>query len=83
MEDDDDWACEWETCLEGPSLKRFNEIYNVSGGFDETDVATGVTIFLIARTIVSFLKSISNYELNIPICIGYHDQDPIMRIKKD
>ncbi|MEM5640837.1 hypothetical protein AAHH71_30170 [Bacillus toyonensis] len=80
---DDDWACEWEVCVEGPGLVEFGQIYSAKGGFDDTNVSIGVTIYLITRTVVSFLNSIKNYELKIPICIGYHDQDPIMRMKKD
>lgn len=79
-EDDDDWASEWIKSFEGPSLDMFGEIYK-ENGFDRTDKAIGCTIYLIARTVVTFAKACSTIESSVPICIGFHDQDPIMRIK--
>lgn len=82
-EDDDDWACDWQHSIEGPNLREFSDIYNKSDGFNTTNASHGTIIFLITRTIIAYIKGVQSYELNIPICIGFHDQDPIFRLKKD
>ncbi|AIW87897.1 hypothetical protein bwei_5358 [Bacillus mycoides] len=82
-EEDDDWACEWEFCIEGPELKEFSTIYDKSDGFDTTEASHGIIIFLIARTVIAYLKNVPKNELDIPVCIGFHDQEPIFRLKRD
>lgn len=76
---DDDWACDWSDYLEGPTLPEFAEIYS-ENGFDTTEIAMGITLYLVARTVVAFAKACRKVESKVPICIGFHDQDPIMRV---
>ncbi|MBJ7950017.1 hypothetical protein [Bacillus cereus group sp. N24] len=78
-EEDDDWASDWISEVEGPDLKEFAQIYN-ENRFDNNEKALGTTLYLIARTVVTFKKIIAT--IHIPICIGFHDQDPIMRIQE-
>lgn len=78
-EGDDDWASEWISEVEGPDLKEFAQIYT-ENGFDNNEKALGTTLYLIARTVVTFKKIIET--IHIQICIGFHDQDPIMRIQE-
>ncbi|EJR57562.1 hypothetical protein IIM_00169 [Bacillus cereus VD107] len=78
-EEDDDWASDWISEVEGPNLKEFAQIYT-ENGFDNNDKALSTTLYLIARTVVTFKKIITT--IHIPICIGFHDQDPIMRIQE-
>lgn len=40
-------------------------------------------LYLIAKTLCSFISVRSEVQNNIPICIGFHDQDPIMRTGRD
>jgi hypothetical protein len=35
------------------------------------------SLYLIAKTLCSFISVRSEVQSNIPICIGFHDQDPI------
>ncbi|WP_338754360.1 hypothetical protein [Bacillus sp. FJAT-52991] len=81
-EEDDDWASDWIEVIDGSSLPEFSEIYDQYGGFEEDDEA-GVTIYLIVRTILAFMASVQFFNTDIPVCIAYHDQDPIIRIKED
>ncbi|WP_058486551.1 hypothetical protein [Defluviitalea phaphyphila] len=83
-EEDDDWACDWNEVIDGPDLKSYGDIY-LENGFDSTDKAIGSTLYLVARTVCVFAKVVSEIAntVKIPICIAFHDQDPIMRISKD
>ena len=81
FEEDDDWASDWIEEIEGPSNKEFAQIYQ-ENGFDATEKAKAITLFLIVRTLVAFGTVAKSIKLNVPLCIGFHDQDPIMRIKE-
>lgn len=80
-EEDDDWASDWSSEVEGPDLKEFAQIY-AENGFDKTEKALGTTLYLIARTVIVFEKIVEKTTNHIPICIGFHDQNPIMRIQE-
>ncbi len=82
-EQDDDWACDWDKEIEGPSLQMYGEIYELDG-FSGSEAAIGTTIYLVARTILSFIEAYESLgnESSIAVCIAFHDQDPIMRIKE-
>lgn len=81
---DDDWACNWTEDIEGPSLEQFGEIYELDG-FDRSNIAIGTTIYLIARTVISYIRALNELpnQISIPICIAFHDQDPIIRINEE
>ena len=79
FEEDDDWASDWIEEIEGPSNKEFAQIYQ-ENGFDATEKARIITLFLIVRTLVAFAKAVKNIKVDVPLCVGFHDQDPIMRI---
>ncbi|SFX84754.1 hypothetical protein SAMN04487866_1441 [Thermoactinomyces sp. DSM 45891] len=81
-EQDDDWACDWEDVVKGPNLKEFAEIYS-ENGFDSSSKAIGITLYLTARTVCAFASVCYGTDRNIPLCIGFHDQDPIVRISAD
>ncbi|MGG3805652.1 hypothetical protein [Metabacillus fastidiosus] len=80
-EEDDDWASDWISSVKGPDLKEFGKIY-AENGFDYNEEAIGITLYLIIKTVIAFGKVAESIEINIPICIGFHDQDPIMRIRE-
>ncbi|MEI4529357.1 hypothetical protein [Priestia megaterium] len=80
-EDDDDWASEWIDEIEGPINKEFAQIYQ-ENGFDTTEKAKAVTLFLVIRTVTALGTVAQSMKVNVPLCIGFHDQDPIMRIKE-
>jgi hypothetical protein len=80
FEEDDEWACDWIEEVDGGSLEEFSEIY-LENGFNSTNKSLGNTLYLIARTVCLFSDVIHKIETNIPICIAFHDQDPIMRVK--
>ncbi|HDR4560250.1 hypothetical protein COE58_23525 [Bacillus cereus] len=81
-EEDDDWASEWAYDIEGPKSVELAGVY-AENGFDTSEKAVGITLYLIARTVCSFISACSEVRSNIPICIGFHDQDPIMRTGRD
>jgi len=81
-EEDDDWASDWTDEVEGPSLGELADIYG-ENGFDSDKKAVGITLYLIARTVCSFISACGGLQSNIPICIGFHDQEPIMRTGRD
>lgn len=80
FEEDDEWACDWIDEVDGGSLEDFSEIY-LENGFDSTNKALGNTLYLIARTVSLFSSVCQKVETKIPICIAFHDQNPIMRLK--
>ena len=78
----DDWACDWIEEITGPSLAEFGDLYS-ENGFDSTDAAIGATLYMIARTVASLGRCSEEVDLNgIMLCIGFHDQDPITRIRE-
>ncbi|OCA90445.1 hypothetical protein A8F94_00710 [Bacillus sp. FJAT-27225] len=81
--EDDDWASEWTEDFDGPSLEQFGSIYELDG-FDGNDAAIGSTIYLVARTVTAFARAYTllSDESSIAVCIAFHDQDPIIRIKE-
>ncbi|MED4002543.1 hypothetical protein [Priestia aryabhattai] len=81
IEEDDDWASDWIDEIEGPNNKEFAQVYK-ENDFDATEKAKAITLFLIVRTLVAFGTVAKSMKLNVPLCIGFHDQDPIMRIKE-
>lgn len=81
-EEDDDWASEWTYDIGGPRSVELADVY-AENGFDTNEKAIGITLYLIARTVCSFMSVCSEVQSNIPICIGFHDQDPIMRTGRD
>lgn len=82
-DEDDDWASDWNENLEGSSLEEFADIYQLDG-FDSNEAAIGSIIYLVARTVISYAKAyqILSDESSIAVCIAFHDQDPIIRIKE-
>ncbi|HWO97380.1 MAG TPA: hypothetical protein VNM45_13820 [Bacillus sp. (in: firmicutes)] len=80
-EEDDDWASDWISEVEGPDLKEFARIY-AENGFDGTEKAIGTTLYLVVKTVTVFGSVVESRKNNMPICIGFHDQDPIMRIQE-
>ncbi|AFQ11550.1 TPA: hypothetical protein ACG05V_002038 [Bacillus pacificus] len=81
-EEDDDWASEWTYDVEGPKSIELADVY-AENGFDINEKAIGINLYLIARTVCSFMSACSEVQRNIPICIGFHDQDPIIRTGRD
>ncbi|MGG0152809.1 hypothetical protein [Bacillus mycoides] len=81
-EEDDDWASEWTYDIEGPKSIELADMYT-ENGFDTNEKAIGITLYLIARTVRGFMSVCSEVQSNIPICIGFHDQDPIIRTGRD
>lgn len=78
---DDDWACEWLKDLQGPKFEELTEIYADTDNFCKTPEATAITLYLIARTVATFGRIVSRQDINnLAITIGFHGQDPIMRI---
>ncbi|HFK1510421.1 hypothetical protein [Bacillus paranthracis] len=81
-EEDDDWASEWTKDVKGPKSIELAYVY-AENGFDINEKVIGINLYLIARTVCSFMSACSEVQRNIPICIGFHDQEPIMRIGRD
>ena len=82
-DEDDDWASDWSEDFEGPSLEQFANIYELDG-FGGDNAAIGSTVYLVARTVSAFTrayKSLSD-KSSAAVCIAFHDQDPIIRIKE-
>ncbi len=49
-EEDDDWASEWTYDIEGPKSVELADVY-AENGFDTSEKAVGITLYLIARTV--------------------------------
>jgi len=79
FDSDDDWACEWSDVIVGERFSSFGDLYQ--SDFYETAASRGINSFLIARTVAVFARCCDNYvDAPFALCIGFHDQDPIMRI---
>jgi hypothetical protein len=81
--EDEEWACDWEIDFEGPNFLPFSELYEMEG-FDEDDSAIGSTMYLVARTVLAFARAYDELleKSTVPVCIAFHDQDPIYRIQE-
>jgi uncharacterized protein YndB with AHSA1/START domain len=82
-EEDEEWACDWEINFDGPSFLPFSELYEMDG-FDEDDSAMGSTMYLVARTVLALARAYDELSVKatVPVCIAFHDQDPIYRIQE-
>jgi hypothetical protein len=79
---DDDWICDWMEDFSGPNLPAFCAIYQ-KHGFDKDDTATGSTCYLVARTVAIFGRCLEEIKTDgVAVCIAFHDQDPVMRIRE-
>ncbi|KAI9134035.1 hypothetical protein [Acaryochloris sp. CCMEE 5410] len=79
---DDDWACYFEHSIDAASQDDFASIYAQTDHFCNTNEATAITLYLIARTTEVINTVIHDHELpSVHICIGFHDQDPIHRLR--
>lgn len=77
---DDDWACDWTEDFRGPDFAEASAIYR-ENSFNRTPVAKGSTLYLVARTVASFGRCCEQAGLlATTTCMGFHDQDPIVRI---
>ena len=78
---DDDWACEWFKDIEAPTLIEASRLSN-EFGFDETPLDRGVNAYLVARTVAAFGRCCTSTPINdVAVCIGFHDQDTVLRIQ--
>ena len=80
---DDDWASDYDEHLPGPGQSELGRIYRENPGFASPDETMGTTIYLIARTVTAFGRAADGIaDQRIVICMGFHDQDPIVRIRE-
>ena len=83
-EEDDDWASEWEEEVAGPDLLDFARIHHDHGGLGDNESQNGITLYLIARTVCTFGHCVDDLPpTHLAICIAFHDQEPIWRIKEN
>ena len=79
---DDDWACDYISAIRTPGIYEFGQIYKRLGGFCTTDGSTAATLYMIARTSNALSNVVGRKPPDsIAICIGFHDQDPIHRLR--
>ena len=77
---DEDWACDWIKDFRGPDFPEASAIY-CENNFDRTPLAKGSTLYLVARTVAAFGRCLQRAgPLHTTVCMGFHDQTPIMRI---
>lgn len=83
-EEDEDWVTESDEDIEGPDLPAYADIYNEFGGAGGDKTEIGTTIYLIARTVCAFWRCVEQLPSTpaLAICIGYHGQDQIWRIRE-
>jgi len=84
IEEDDDWASDWEETVDGPDSPELSSLYR-ENGFNDTDIATGSTLYLIARTVAALGRCVDDLQArgdldNMPVCIGFHDQYIVYRL---
>ncbi len=79
---DDEWACEYDDEVEGPQLTAFARIYAKHGGFGDDGARSAVTSYLVARTIAALGRCVARQRPGVAVCAGFHDQDPIWRLKE-
>jgi hypothetical protein len=81
-EGDESWAQEYAEELRGPTLDDFANLHQAHGAFADSP-RLPATLYLIARLSVTLqeLASSAPYP-RIGICLGYHQQDPIWRLRE-
>lgn len=86
--ENEDWACDWNgDSIDGPDFPLLSSIYNEDrhDTFDKSKRSRGITLYLIARTVATFIEVMRYMPLtniNKTICIGFHDQHPIFRVQQ-
>lgn len=81
-EEDDDWACDYVEAIPAPGIGSFATIYQELDGFCTDDSSTTATLFMIARTAEALSAVVDRKPAEQrAICIGFHDQDPIHRLR--
>lgn len=78
---DDDWACDWFAKVKGPEFRAASKIY-LENYFDETPLAKGSTLYLVARTVAALGQGLGKHPSTLVVCIAFHDQNPIMRLQE-
>ena len=74
----DDWACDWIDEVEGPSQTELAAIYQESPEFFETQLAQGLSLYLVAKTVAAFGRVSDGVDpRGIAVCLAYHDGDII------
>lgn len=77
---DEDWACDWIEDFSGPEFPDASDIY-CENHFDRTPMAKGSTLYLVARTVSTFGRCLDLCRpSNVTVCMGFHDQDPVLRL---
>ena len=61
----------------GYSITSIEELKKI-----DNKIALWTTLYLVVRTVTVFGRVVKSVKTNMPICIGFHDQDPIMRIQE-
>ena len=79
---DEEWVRNWVEEIEGPGLPEFTSIYDEHGGENKSQAGAGTALYLIARTVCAFGRCVDELpDLPMALCIGFHGQDPIWRIR--
>jgi len=80
--EDEDWACDFVDDIAGPGFPEASELYR-ENNFDRTPMALGSTLYLVARTVAAFGRCAERVQLKArAICIGFHDQTPVTRVRE-
>ena len=78
----DDWACNYTSSIRASGIYEFGRIYKQLGGFCKNDTSTAATMYMIARTSNALMDVVERKPHDsLAICIGFHDQDPIHRLR--
>jgi len=77
----EDWACDYQYDIQGPSVEAFSKIYKKNYGDYNRAKDIGICTYLQARTIASFGRMTDWFHIDeMAICICYHGQGKVMRI---
>ncbi|MGI8907616.1 MAG: hypothetical protein ACR2IE_14125 [Candidatus Sumerlaeaceae bacterium] len=80
-EEDDDWAREGDEEMDGPESPELAEFFD--SDFDSSNKERGVNGYLIARSLAVFGRCAETMpDGDFAVCIGYHDQDHVTRIRE-
>lgn len=77
---DDDWAASFveDNVIAGPSMPDFGALLGATWAGSTADVSR--SLYLVARTIAAVGRVGEGWPLAVPLCAGFHDQDPVFRI---
>lgn len=78
---DEEWASDFDesSVIAGPTAPELAAVF--ASDWDRSEESVALNCYLVARTIAALGRASSTWQLALPLCAGYHDQDVLYRVR--